>query len=76
MGVDIDLSFGSLEKVEESTKNIRGFFDDVRANIEKNTIATVEFGEKIAEANAEAAKLKRNISVSYTHLTLPTKRIV
>jgi hypothetical protein len=62
MGVDIDLSFGSLEKVEESTKNIRGFFDDVRANIEKNTIATVEFGEKIAEANAEAAKLKRNIS--------------
>ena len=62
MGVDIDLSFGSLEKVEESTKNIRGFFDEVRANIEKNTIATVEFGEKIAEANAEAAKLKRNIS--------------
>ena len=62
MGVDLDMNFKHLLEMEDATKKIRGGFDLVRENIKKNTLATVEFGKKIAEANAEAAKLKRNIS--------------
>ena len=39
-------------------------------------VAVMEGGEPVVIANSEGSRTTPSVAVSYTHLTLPTKRIV
>ena len=52
-----------------------GFFKDVRLEVDRDVLIVV-VEERPAISSIEFAGLKEFETVSYTHLTLPTKRIV
>ena len=75
------------KKTETGQKNLKQMEEDIRKkdsqlNAQKNILSEEEFNKKLKLLNTDlqnyqrALQENRNITVSYTHLTLPTNREV
>ena len=70
-----NLYFAKLNGVPSSPRKMRYVVDMVRGMEVNRALGVLRFSKKQAAADVEKL-LRSAIAVSYTHLTLPTKRIV
>ena len=63
----------ALVNVKSEDLKMRGFNDLTQSIFD---VKTAVFGKKMPEKVSKTEEPSNNITVSYTHLTLPTKRIV
>ena len=68
---------GQLSSLEADLSKLNASFKEANNRLQNTMAASkVDFSTKIEENVKQLAQLENQITVSYTHLTLPTKRIV